>query len=1099
MFINQMSGHFILLQLLDYSTSFVFFFLALFILFKDPRSPLNRASFWLMGSFFFWSFPLFIVHNPYSTKETVDLFYNISSIGWAAFAGLSLNLAIILRGKKDLDRFKFLSLILIPLFIYLQWAGHMSGNPLLQSWGWAYVWAHSFWPLVFYLYFIAILSATFHLLYFLRQKGQSELIRRQASIILFSGIISFVLASMTDIVLPLSHIYFIPNIGPSFILVFAIGIIYAITRFQFGLSEKEIRAEAEGTFRAIFDNVTNGILLADPDSKKFYKGNPGICRMLGYREEEIVGLGIKDIHPEKDLPFVADQFERLVKKEFDLSRDIPVKRKDGTVFYADISAAYVTISGKKYIMGLFYDVTERRKAEDSIRVLNEQQQTMLDSSPIMIFYKDKENRFIRVNEALARAIGKSKQEMEGKTAWDLYPKEEADNYWKDDKEVIAAGKPKLNIVESMGTSKGTMLLQTDKILYRDSKGEIIGIIGFTQDITDRKKAEERLKESEEKYRVFIESAGETILVAQDEHFKFINDKVRDLLGYQPEELVGKPFINYVHSDDRNLVAERYVQSLNGEAPPSNYSFRVINQAGKTKWVQMNSVRIDWQEKPATLNFLTDITENKLGEIELKTSEARYRSLFDSSNDILVQIDTSMNLTDINHKAEEISGYKNDELVGKSISTLADKFTPQSLVAMLANFAKRKLGFPVRPYEVEAFDTHRKKLTFEINAVPIKDGAGKDIGEMAILHDITDRKRTEEELRENERKYRGLFENSQAGILRSKIDGATMIEMNKKLCDMFGYSRDELLGAPSTLLWANAEKRKPFVKQLKEKGRVADYEAEFMTKNGEVKVCLISASLFPEEGVIEGTIFDITEMKKLDRLKDEFVATVSHELRTPLTVIQGVLANFLDGIAGEFSEKQKHDIVMMNNDVLRLSRIIKGILNLSKLEAGAMAIHRSDTDIEGLAKKCVEELAGQAAVKKMAISVENPKKLPPLNIDPDRITEVFINLINNAINFTPVGGRITIRISGTKELAEVSVTDTGIGIAEDQIPRLFSKFFQIGRDAGPGTKGTGLGLAICREIIELHGGRIWAKSEPGKGSIFTFTLPNVPVKQNRGGI
>ena len=117
----------------------------------------------------------------------------------------------------------------------------------------------------------------------------------------------------------------------------------------------------------------------------------------------------------------------------------------------------------------------------------------------------------------------------------------------------------------------------------------------------------------------------------------------------------------------------------------------------------------------------------------------------------------------------------------------------------------------------------------------------------------------------------------------------------------------------------------------------------------------------------------------------------------------------------------------------------------------------------------------------------------MNIDSDRIAEVFINLINNAIKFTPEGGSITVRISGTKDQAEVSVTDTGIGLAEDQIPRLFSKFFQVSRTQPKGEKGTGLGLAICREIIDLHGGKIWAKSEPGKGSTFTFTLPNVPGK------
>ena len=484
-------------------------------------------------------------------------------------------------------------------------------------------------------------------------------------------------------------------------------------------------------------------------------------------------------------------------------------------------------------------------------------------------------------------------------------------------------------------------------------------------------------------------------------------------------------------------------------------------------------------------------------------------------------------------------------------------------------------------------------------------------------DITERKRLEEEVRENEKKYRGLFENSQVGMYRSRIDGSAILDVNRKYCEALGYTREEIIGAEPKITWANAEKRKPFIEQLTRTGKVVDYEAELITKKGEVRTFLISATQFSEEGILEGTIHDITERKrleeyiltfkkaieastdaifmtdlsgkitfvnpgftslygyapedvvgkttprilksgmmkqeeyehfwktlidkqpqkgqlinktkdgkmldiessanavvdekgniiaflsiqrdiseskKLDRMKDEFVSMVSHELRTPLTVIEGILSNFLDGIVGEFSDKQKHYLITMNDDVGRLSRIINDILNLSKLEAGALEIHRSETDIEALAKKCADDLAGLAAAKKITVSVQSERKLPPLNIDPDRIAEVFINLINNAIKFTPEGGKITVRISGTKDEGEVSVTDTGIGLAEDQIPRLFSKFFQVSRTQPKGQKGTGLGLAICRELIGLHGGKIWAKSELGKGSTFTFTLPNVPGKK-----
>jgi PAS domain S-box-containing protein len=139
------------------------------------------------------------------------------------------------------------------------------------------------------------------------------------------------------------------------------------------------------------------------------------------------------------------------------------------------------------------NTNKQQKDVEGVEVLREQLETILDACPAMIFYKDKENRFIRVNAALAKANGRTKEEIEGKTCWDIYDKEEADYYWLDDKEVIKSGKPKLNIVEKMVTPSGTRWVQTDKILYKDSKGEIVGIIGFTLDITDRKEAEEYVK------------------------------------------------------------------------------------------------------------------------------------------------------------------------------------------------------------------------------------------------------------------------------------------------------------------------------------------------------------------------------------------------------------------------------------------------------------------------------------------------------------------------------------------------------------------------------------------------------------------------------
>ena len=386
----------------------------------------------------------------------------------------------------------------------------------------------------------------------------------------------------------------------------------------------------------------------------------------------------------------------------------------------------------------------------------------------------------------------------------------------------------------------------------------------------------------------------------------------------------------------------------------------------------------------------------------------------------------------------------------------------------------------------------------------------DINEMTrSLKDYHERL---EELVEERTRELNKSRESLSVTLRSIGDGIIVTDTGQKITMMnavaeklTGWSAKEAVGARLMSIFRviNEETRQPCenpaekaIKTGQAQG-LSNHSLLIARDGTERPVDDSCAPILDEKHNIIGIVLvfrDISERRKLDRMKDDFVSMVSHELRTPLTVIQGILANFLDGILGEFSEKQKRSLVTMNDDVLRLSRIINDILNLSKLEAGGMEIHRSETDIEGLAKKCADELAGLAGEKKIWISVESGQKLPPLNIDPDKIAEVFINLINNAIKFTPEGGKITVRISGTKEQAEISVTDTGIGIEEDQIPRLFSKFFQVSRNQPPGQKGTGLGLAICREIIGLHGGKIWAKSEPGKGSVFTFTLPDVPGRR-----
>jgi len=254
---------------------------------------------------------------------------------------------------------------------------------------------------------------------------------------------------------------------------------------------------SEDSFRMLVEGVTDyAIVMLDPEGH-VVSWNPGAERIKGYTRDEIVGKHFSCFYPPEAIKRGVPEKELKAAIKHGRFEDEGWRvRKDGKQFWASvvISALRDKAGKLRGFAKVTRELTERRRNEEQIRILNEQQQTILDASPTMIFYKDRENRFIRVNESFARANGRSKEEMEGKTCWDIYPRETADNYWQDDKEVMSTGQPKLDIVERMETQKGTMYVQSDKIPYRDLEGNVIGVIGFTLDITGRKQAEERIQQ-----------------------------------------------------------------------------------------------------------------------------------------------------------------------------------------------------------------------------------------------------------------------------------------------------------------------------------------------------------------------------------------------------------------------------------------------------------------------------------------------------------------------------------------------------------------------------------------------------------------------------
>lgn len=232
----------------------------------------------------------------------------------------------------------------------------------------------------------------------------------------------------------------------------------------------------------------------------------------------------------------------------------------------------------------------------------------------------------------------------------------------------------------------------------------------------------------------------------------------------------------------------------------------------------------------------------------------------------------------------------------------------------------------------------------------------------------------------------------------------------------------------------------------------------------------------------------SQLQELDRMKDAFLSMVTHELRTPLTVISGITEMLETGIYGELAPEQSEHIRQIAVQAHRLRQLVNDLLDLSKMEAGMMRLRREMLDPHSLVAAVVEQLATVAAQAGVLLRNQVGYDLPEVDCDGQRVEQVLTNLISNAIKFTSSGGQITITAENIDDKVRFSVADNGRGIPAEALPQIFNKFFQVQSSTESGAKGTGLGLAIVKHIVELHGGEVYAESELGKGSSFSFTLP-----------
>jgi signal transduction histidine kinase len=230
------------------------------------------------------------------------------------------------------------------------------------------------------------------------------------------------------------------------------------------------------------------------------------------------------------------------------------------------------------------------------------------------------------------------------------------------------------------------------------------------------------------------------------------------------------------------------------------------------------------------------------------------------------------------------------------------------------------------------------------------------------------------------------------------------------------------------------------------------------------------------------------LKEHDRLKSEFVSTVSHELRTPLCIFKNIISNAMAGVMGKLNNKLYESLKTADRSIDRLSRIIGDFLDISKIEAGSLELNKKTFVVQPVVKDTVDTLRTLAQAKGIQIAFTACRQDLVINADQDRIIQVVTNLVGNAIKFIPANGHIDVEINDADSRVELVVRDDGPGLSKDEAEKIFDRFVQVHQISGPGEHGTGLGLTITKELVELHGGRIWVDSVLGEGCSFHCVLP-----------
>ncbi len=608
-------------------------------------------------------------------------------------------------------------------------------------------------------------------------------------------------------------------------------------------------------------------------------------------------------------------------------------------------------------------------------------------------------------------------------------------------------------------------------------------------------------------------------VDRDNRFIFFNKGMEDISGLKADDLMGKDLMLLL--PDQKIMNEVHFRELFHKAKETltqvHYSLLpIITTAGELK-EQSGQLLPLLDEKGSYAGMVA--TVERLNTKKIGTTSGDHESA-ENKLDVIYRnspvvaflwkpfagwpvVFVSENISRFGYQAEEFTS-------GKLL--YSDIVYPEDLSGLnadVADFEQERQIYFTKEYRIVTSLGEIRWVTER--SMLARDEKGGPSYYQGIIIDITHIKEVESALKESEKKYRMIFENSPLGIFDFDKDGI-VTHCNDKIAEILGIPKERIIGFNMNRSLKDEKMKTAFREVLSL--RLGHFEGEY-TAEGNGKKAFIKVDYSPnvsDDGTLlggVGIVEDIGERKiaeeklrkytaelskankeleSLDRMKNELLSNVSHELRTPLTSIKGYSDLLMEDTLGEMNYQQLKVVNTIIRNTERLRRLIDSLLYVSMAEAETIKYDFNKTDTSGLIDNAVTDMAMPIAEKKIEVLRHVQEDLPQIEGDAEKLTDMLTNILDNAIKFTPLGGKISIFAAKEEEKIHISIQDNGIGIPPDLLPNLFQKFYQIDPSIRRKYGGTGLGLFICKKIVDAHKGKIWIESEQRKGTTVHILLP-----------